>query len=262
MKTIRAWKAKWTVRGFVEPHSDDGCFAATATIEGVRMVLSRCADMSDKACEAFVGDYTQACLIAEVRDGEQLLVQPPEGWQPKHLLDGRQVVWKVPKALPGLRTSPRRLQEHLTKKLRMSENHVCSLMWSEVSAYVCMRTTCCEGHGQALAHGDRETSGVPGTILCQAIEQMSERHHLLATEMERRKILPKGAPEEFQKQILQEIKELEEQLSKEELDVLGQKHSLERMNKERGMPKRRKGERSLPLKVDLPVTAIRSELLK
>ena len=66
MKTPTGWKAKWTVRGYEEPRSDKGCFAATAIIQGVRMVLSRCADMRDKECEAFVGDYTQA-LNAEVR---------------------------------------------------------------------------------------------------------------------------------------------------------------------------------------------------
>ena len=38
MKTPTVWKAKWTVRGYEEPHSDEGCFAATATLQGVRMV--------------------------------------------------------------------------------------------------------------------------------------------------------------------------------------------------------------------------------
>ena len=33
--------------------------------------------------EAFVADYTQAFLDAEVREGEWLYVQPPEGWTPK-----------------------------------------------------------------------------------------------------------------------------------------------------------------------------------
>ena len=57
--------------------------------------------------------------------------------------------------------------------------------------------------------------------LCQAIEQMSERQESLATVMESMKILQKEAPVTFQEQIFQEIKELEEQLSKEELDLLG-----------------------------------------
>ena len=40
----------------------------------------------------FVADYTQAFLTAEVRKGEQLYAQPPEGWNPKVLMDGRRVV--------------------------------------------------------------------------------------------------------------------------------------------------------------------------
>ena len=47
MKTHTWWTAKWTVRRYEEPHSVEGCFAATARIQGVRMVLSRCAGMVD-----------------------------------------------------------------------------------------------------------------------------------------------------------------------------------------------------------------------
>ena len=66
----------------------------------------------------FVADCTQAFFNAEVREGEQLYAQPPEGWNPKILMDGRHVVWKVRKAMLGLRTSPRRWQEHLSGKLK------------------------------------------------------------------------------------------------------------------------------------------------
>ena len=45
-------------------------------------------------------------------------VQQPEGWNPKILMDGRRVVWSVRKAMLGLRTSPRRWQEHLSGKLK------------------------------------------------------------------------------------------------------------------------------------------------
>ena len=71
-KTPTLWKAKWTVRGYEEPKSDEGCFAATATTEGVPMVLAWCVDMRDnKGHEASVRGYTQAFLISAVRDGEQ-----------------------------------------------------------------------------------------------------------------------------------------------------------------------------------------------
>ena len=49
------WEAKWTVRGYEEPHSDEGCFAAAAVIQGVRMVLTRCVDMRETGHEAFTG---------------------------------------------------------------------------------------------------------------------------------------------------------------------------------------------------------------
>ena len=112
------WRFKFFARGYEEPHSDDGCFAATATIQGIRMLLARCLDKCDQGHEALVADYTQAFLIAEVREGEQLYAQPPEGWNPKILMDGRRVVWKVRKAMLGLRTSPRLGQEHLSGKLK------------------------------------------------------------------------------------------------------------------------------------------------
>ena len=82
-----------------------------------RVLLVRCLDKRDQGHEAFVADYTQA-FNAEVREGEQLYAQPPEGWNPKILTNGRRVVWRVRKAMLGLRTSPRRWQEHLSGKLK------------------------------------------------------------------------------------------------------------------------------------------------
>ena len=97
------WRSKYTARGYEEPLSDEGCFAATATLQGIRMLLARCLDRRDQGHEAFVEDYTQAFLNAEVRDGVQLNAQPPEELVPKLLLDGRCVVWKVRNTMLGLR---------------------------------------------------------------------------------------------------------------------------------------------------------------
>ena len=108
MKTPTMWRSKYNARCYEEPHSDEGCFAATATIQGIRMLLARCLDKGDQGHEAFVADHTQAFLNAEVLEGEQLYAQPPEGWNPKIRTDGRRVVWRVRKAILGLRTSPRR----------------------------------------------------------------------------------------------------------------------------------------------------------
>ena len=87
-------------------------------MKGIRMLLARCLDKRDQGHEAFVADCTQAFLNAEVREGEQLYAQPPESWNPKVLVDGRRVLWKVHKAMLGLGKSPRRWQEHLSSKLK------------------------------------------------------------------------------------------------------------------------------------------------
>ena len=80
MKTPTMRRSKHTVRGYEEPHSDKGCFADTATMQGIRTLLTRCLDKRDEGHEAFVADHTQAFLKAEVREGEQLHAQPLEGW--------------------------------------------------------------------------------------------------------------------------------------------------------------------------------------
>ena len=152
MKTPTMWRFKYTERGYEEPDSDEDCFAATATIQGIRMLLARCLDKRDQGHEAFVADCTQAFLHAEVREGEQLYAQPPECWNPKILLDGRRVVWRVRGAMLGLRTSPRRWQEHLSGKLK---EHV--FVQDE-------RDPCLEGEVRFKDHDEGRASegGTPG----------------------------------------------------------------------------------------------------
>ena len=83
----------------------------------IRMLLAGCLDRRDQGHEAFVADFTQPFLNVDVRDGEKVYAQP-DGWTLKLLLEGRRVVWKVCKAMLGLRTTPRRCQEHLSSKLK------------------------------------------------------------------------------------------------------------------------------------------------
>ena len=91
MKTPTVWKSKYTARSYVEPHSEEVCIIATATILGIRsMLLARCLDERGQGHEAFVvADCPQAFINAEVREGEQLYAQPPEGCNPKIPMDGR-----------------------------------------------------------------------------------------------------------------------------------------------------------------------------
>ena len=69
--------------------------------------------------------------------------------------------------------------------------------------------------------------------LSEAIEQLSEKQELLLTPMESKKSLQKVALEEFQREIFQDLKEFEEQKSKEALELLGRKHKLLKLEKER-----------------------------
>ena len=56
MKTPTMRGSKYTARGYEEPHSDEGCFAATATIQGILRLLARRLDKRDQGHEAFVAD--------------------------------------------------------------------------------------------------------------------------------------------------------------------------------------------------------------
>ena len=96
MKTPTTWSSKYTARGYEEPHSDVALQLQQQS-QCIRMLLARCLAKRDQGHEAFVAD-----LNAEVRQGEQLYAQPPEGWNPKILTDGRRVVWKVPEVTLGL----------------------------------------------------------------------------------------------------------------------------------------------------------------
>ena len=69
MKTPTMWRSQYTARGYEEPHSDEGCFGATATVQGIRMLLAMCLDKRDQGHEASVADYTQAFHNAEVLEG-------------------------------------------------------------------------------------------------------------------------------------------------------------------------------------------------
>ena len=141
----------------------------------IRMLSARCLDKRDQGHEAFVADYAQAFLNTEVREGEQMYAQPPEGSNPKILMDGRRVVWKVRKALLGLTTSPRRWQEHLSSKLKehgfvQDERDPCLFVKTELDICIGVHVDdvlavgpseltefvagTLERHGNALGHGD------------------------------------------------------------------------------------------------------------
>ena len=164
MKTPTVWRSKYTARGYEELHRDEGCFAATATIQDIRKLLARCLDKRHQGLEAFVADYTKAFLNAEVWEGEQLFVQPPAGVVTKTSA-GRQTCGVECAQCPlGWRTSARRWQEHLSNKLKergfiQDQRDPCLSVHVELDI--------CIGRGSALGHGDRQTTRVPGSFFVQ-----------------------------------------------------------------------------------------------
>ena len=69
--------------------------------------------------------------------------------------------------------------------------------------------------------------------LREEIEHLSEKQELLATLMEGKMSMQKVAPEDFQRQIFLELKELEEQKTKEALELVRRKHKLVKLEGER-----------------------------
>ena len=67
----------------------------------------------------FLGDIKGAFMNALMKDGEVVIAQPPPEWQPTKLKASFQrVVWKLCKASYGLRTPPKRWQDHFGEILR------------------------------------------------------------------------------------------------------------------------------------------------
>ena len=89
MKTPTVWTSKDTSRGYEELRVTKVVLQQQQQFRASVCSLARCLDKRDQGHEAFVADYTQAFLNAEVRQGEQLYVQPPgtvehkdsDGWQ-------------------------------------------------------------------------------------------------------------------------------------------------------------------------------------
>ena len=71
--------------------------------------------------------------------------------------------------------------------------------------------------------------------LSEAIGQSSEKQEFLATLTEGKMSLQKVSLEEFQRQIFQELKELEEQKTKEACELSGRRHKLGKIGKRKGI---------------------------
>ena len=87
------------------------------------MFLVDVLDRRGQEHEAFVADYTPAFPSAEVREGEQLYVQPPEGWTPKLLQDGRRVKVEGAKSRAGLANISEALAGTPVKQIERARFH-------------------------------------------------------------------------------------------------------------------------------------------
>ncbi len=100
-------RARWALRRFEEKAANDDCYAATASLVAVRSILfwmfmirARIHDVT--LC---LGHVKGAFLHALMKDGEVFLAQPPPEWRPSQLNgEFNKVIWKLQKALRGLRT--------------------------------------------------------------------------------------------------------------------------------------------------------------
>ena len=95
--------------------SKDDCYAATANLVSVRMALAwyKSHRRQHPRLVLYIGDIGGAFLKADTQDGETIIVEPPPEWVPRKLKPAKKrIVWKLRKALYGLRTSPARWQAH------------------------------------------------------------------------------------------------------------------------------------------------------
>ena len=107
-KTPGVANARWVLRGFEERAAKDDCYAATASLVAVRLILVWMLVARAKFLDIilFLGDIKGAFLNALMKDGKVVVAQPPPEWQPTKLKASFQrMVSKLRKALYGLRTS-------------------------------------------------------------------------------------------------------------------------------------------------------------
>ena len=108
-----------TVRGFEEDVKDEDVFASTTMTASVRMLLSQATDLRNEEYTVLTADVKTASLNAHMKDGDVVYAKPPPEWQPETLDPSkRTVTWKLQKSLCGLKSAPRRWQDHLEQILR------------------------------------------------------------------------------------------------------------------------------------------------
>ena len=116
---LKPHKARNVLRGFQEDVKDEDVFASTTMTASVSMVLSQATDLRSEGYTVFTADVNAAFLNAHMKDSDVVHARPPPEWQPETLDSSKgTVIWKLQKSLYGLRSAPRRWQDHLEEILR------------------------------------------------------------------------------------------------------------------------------------------------
>ena len=117
---LKPHKTRYVLRGFEEDVKNEDIFASTTMTASVRMLLSHQAtDLRNESYTVFTADVETAFLNAHMQDGDVVYAKPPPEWQPETLdPNTRTVIWKLQKSLYGLRSAPRRWQDHLEQILK------------------------------------------------------------------------------------------------------------------------------------------------
>ncbi len=114
------FKARLVVIGFLEYlRQGENVYAPTLMSDTLRAVLATAQALNEDIRAA---DISTAFLLAPIPDGEEIYVLPPKGWVPRTDEDAKELragrVWRLRRALYGLRRSPKWWADHFAATAR------------------------------------------------------------------------------------------------------------------------------------------------
>ena len=115
---LKAHTARYVLRGLEEDVKDGHVFASTTMTASVRMLLTQATDLRNEGYTVFTADVKIAFFSAHMKDGDVVYAKPPPEWQLETLDPSKgTVIWKLQEGLYGVRSAPRRWQDHLDQIL-------------------------------------------------------------------------------------------------------------------------------------------------
>ena len=149
---------------------DEDVFASTTMTASVRMPLSGATDFRNEGYTVFTADVKPAFLNAHMKDADVVYAKPPPEWQPETLDPSKgTVIWKLQKSLYGLRSAPRRWQDHLELRTHTTKRvslvfHVDDLLLAGAHQIIKGNPHCIEPKpGAKEQRGDDEINALLGT---------------------------------------------------------------------------------------------------